>query len=199
MQIRILYNEKTGCSVIIVLFAFTAFGQDKSDRMKLGLFSTRPHNFEYMEGKLKEIHYRSFHISEEKGKIVKGKPFTWSDADGVQSRQHSSYYYSESGQMVKISGTADPDIHWTGVVHYENNRIENIYWLKGDTLMFNWDIVYPGNGNVERQWISVQNNEPTGKQAIVLDKNGHVVKEMNYNGNGELSYTGEYTRNETVL
>lgn len=186
--------KRTGSTILMLLFVYLAHGQGKNDRTKLGLFSSHPYNFEYMDGKVKEIHYRSFHITDEDGKIVKGKPFTYQDADGVPSRQQRSYYYNELGQLIRVTITTDPNTLWNGIVHHEGERLENIYWLKEDTLMFNWDIVYPGDAKVERRWISSQNNELTGKQEFELDNKGNVVREMNYNSEEELTYSSEFTR-----
>ena len=181
--------------IFILFFASIGYGQEKPNRIELGLFSSHPFNFEYVDGKVKEIHYQAFHITDEDGKIKKGELFKFAEAEGVTLRQPWSYYYNELGQMVKKAVKTDADHRWIGVIHYGNDKIENIYWLKEDTLMMNQDIVYLDNGNVERHWTNIQNNEFTGKTIFLLDKNGDVLKEVSQNKDGEVWYTNEFTRN----
>ena len=180
----------TICTTVLLGFA-----QEKKETIKLGLFSSHSTNFEYLNGKVKEIHYKPFHLVEVNGEFKKGKLFTLAESQQTILRQPWSYFYNELGQLVKMSMTDDKGILWTGVVHHANNKIENIYWLKKDTILFNWDYVYPNNGRVERLWIMVQNNEVNGKYTYDLDKNGNVLKFIFLNKTGEIGYTWEYVRN----
>ena len=93
--------------ICIQLFVLVGYGQEKPNRIDLGLFSSHADNFESVDGKVKEIHYQAFHITGKDGKIVKGKPFTFDEAENVPLRQPWSYYYNELGQMVKMSVKRD--------------------------------------------------------------------------------------------
>ncbi len=125
-----LIMKRTALLLIIVFLGSIVYSQEKKEKIKLGIFSSHAHNFEYLNGKVSEIHYKTFHITAENEKIVKGEPFTWDEAQNVQLRQPWSYYYNELGQLVKMATRGGNGSKWTGVVHYENDRIENIYWLK---------------------------------------------------------------------
>ena len=181
--------------ICIILFVSIGYGQEKNNSIELGLFSSHPFDFEYVDGKVKEIHYQSFHITDEDGEIKKGVPFQFAEAESVTLRQPWSYYYNELGQMVKQAVKTDAGQRWIGVVHYGKDKIENIYWLKEDTLMINQDIVYLDNGSVEKHWTNIQNNEITGRNIFILDKNGNVLKDVSQNKDGEVVYTNEFTRN----
>lgn len=187
--------KKLTFTILILLSVSIAFAQEKNEKMLLNFLTSHEQNPEYVYGKIKEIHYQSFHITDENGKIVKGKPFTLAESENVTLRQPWSYYYNELGQLVKESLKDDKGIIWTGVVHHANNRIENIYWLKGDTLMFCWDYDYLKNSSVERKWRMIQNNEVGGKAIYDFDKKGYLTKSIGQDKEGKAIFTAEYTRN----
>lgn len=182
--------------ICIILFVSTGYGQEKNNSIKLGLFSSHPFDFEYVNGKVKEIHYQTFHITNEDGKIVKGKPITIDESQYVELRQPWSYYYNEHGQLVKSALRIDERDPWISVVNYNNDRIEKIYWLRNDTLYGYQVYVYLDNGDMARQWIRIQDNQPQGKTIYNLDKNGNVLKSISSNEDGEVTYTWEYTRDD---
>lgn len=159
------------------------------------MFSSHMEYPEYVYGKVKEIHYQAFHVTEENGKFVKGKPFTWADSENVALRQPWSYYYNQTGQLVKKAAKDGNGIQWTGVVHNANNRIEKIYWLKMDTLMGSDNFTYLENGNIEQYWKSAQNDESFGKTIFQLDKDGYLTKFTGQDKEGKTVWTSEYTRN----
>ena len=134
--------KKLTFTIAIFLCASIVFAQEKKEKMLLNIFSSHLENPEYIYGKVKEIHYQPFHFTDENGKVVKGEPYKLSESSNVTLWQPWSYYYNEPGQLVKMSLKDDNGILWTGVVHHANNRIENIYWLRGDTLFFSWDYDY---------------------------------------------------------
>lgn len=181
--------------IAFLLCVSVGFAQEQKEKMLLGMFSSHEEHPEYVYGKIKEIHYQVFHVIEENGKVVKGKPFKWADSGNVALRQPWSYYYNELGQLVKKSAKTDNGIQWTGVVHNANNRIENIYWLKLDTLMGSDNFTYLENGNIEQRWKSVQNNESGGYRVCELDKKGYLTKSTAYNKEGKVIWTSEYARN----
>lgn len=76
----------------------------------------------------------------------------------------------------------------------EDGRLENIYWLKEDTLMFNQDIVYLDKGEVERRWIDVRTNNINSKNVYMLDKEGNLLEQMFVDANENKGYTGKFTR-----
>lgn len=187
--------KKLTFTFILLALAITCFSQEKKEELKLGLYSSHLDNFEYLSGHVKEIHYKPFHLVGKNGEFVKGKLFTLAESGNVPLRQPWSYYYNELGQMIKMSINDDNGGKWIGIVHHENEKVENIYWLKDDSLLVNWDFIYPTNSNVERLWKMVQNNEVQGKFVYELDKKGNVAKSMAYN-NSEVFYTIEYIRNQ---
>jgi hypothetical protein len=152
-------------------------------------------NPEYVYGKVKEIHNQAFHITDENGKIVKGKPFTFAEAQNVELRQPLSYYYNQLGHLIKMSAIDDNGNKWIVVVHNVNNRIENLYWLKNDTLISMADYVYLNNGNIEVQGKNIQTNVLGGKTVYQFDSKGFLVRRTSYNNTGSVSFDMEFTRN----
>jgi hypothetical protein len=182
-------------TIFLVALALTVFPQEKVKTIKLGLASSHEDNFEYLNGHVKEIHYKPFHLVEKNGEFVKGKPFTFQESGNTAIRQPISYYFNELGQLVKMSAIIDNGIKYVGVVHNENGNIENIYWLGNDTLSVNWDFVYTGKTKVERLWKMVQNDEVQGKLIYELDNNGNILKTVSFDKDDNVTYTSEYSRN----
>lgn len=180
-----------------LLFAISlaCIAQGFNDGIKLGLGSSHEDNYEFLNGHVKEIHYTSYHLINENGEFVKGKPFTFIESGNTTIRQPWSYYFNELGQLVKMSAVNDNGIKFVGVVHNENGKIENIYWLGNDTLWVNWDFLYPEKTKVERLWKMVQNNEVQGKFLYEMDNKGNVMKTIANGKDGVAIYTTEYTRN----
>jgi hypothetical protein len=187
--------KKLTFTIVIFLCVSMAFAQEKKEKMLLGLVSSHWDNPEYVYGKVKEIHYQSFHITDENGKIVKGNPFTMAESESVALRQPWSYYYNELGQLVQMKLKGRNDIIWTGVVHNQNNRIEKVYWLKVDTLWDCDEYNYLKNGNIETQSKRIRNNELLGKNILELDKNGFVIKTVGQDKYGKVVGTFQFTRN----
>lgn len=165
------------------------------EKIKLGLFSSHADNFEYLNGKVKEVHYKAYHLTNENGEMIVGKPFTFVESQNVALRQPWSYYFNETGQIIYSSAAGDNGNRWTGVYHYDNDgRLDNIYWLKEDTLMFNHDIVYHDDGKVERKWIEVRTNNNTGSNVYLLDKMGNIQEQMFVDPGGNIGYSGKFKR-----
>ncbi len=183
--------------ICIVFFVSIGYGQDKSNRIKMGLFSPHEENFEYVNGKVKEIHYQTFHITDEDGKVVKGKPFTYDEAFGVQLREPRSYYYNESGQLIKMEARDDSQNILIWLVKYNKDRIEKINVLRNDTLYWYSDFQYQDNGDIVQTWTNLQDNQFTNwKKLYKLDKKGNLLKWILVNPDGETTHTSEYTRDE---
>ena len=187
--------KKLTFTILILLSVSIVFAQEKNEKMLLNFLTSHEENSEYVYGKIKEIHYRSFHITNENGKIVKGKPFTLAESENVPLRQPWSYFYNESGQLVKKSLRDDKGIIYIGVVHHVNDRIEKVYWLKVDTLLGSDNYTYFKKGNIEQQWKSNQNDEYFGKTIYEMDKNGFLVKSSGQDKDGKVGVVMEYTRN----
>jgi len=187
--------KKVFFTFLLFAISLACIAQGINDGIKLGLVSSHEDNFEFLKGHLKEIHYKPFHLVKENDEFVKGKPFTFSESANTTIRQPWSYYFNELGQLVKMSAVNDNGIKFVGVVHNENGKIENIYWLGNDTLWVNWDYLYPEKIKVERLWKMVPNNEVQGKVIYELDKNGNVLKISSYDKAGTEIYRTEYTRN----
>lgn len=181
---------------LLMFFMVSALqAQDTEKRIWLKLFTSHWDNFEYVNGNVKEIHYQAYHITDNEGEVVKGEPFALSETENVELRQPWSFYFDKKGNLVSMAYRVGVDSTWIGVVHSENDRVENIYWLRNDTLRLNQDIVYGEKGKVDRKWISYPDSEVTGLNTFFLDKNGNVIKSVYYDQDGKRIYTAEYTRN----
>jgi len=187
--------KKLSFTIVILFCVSIVFAQEKNEKMLLNFLTSHEENPEYVYGKIKEIHYQSFHITDENGKIVKGKPFTMAESENVPLRQPWSYFYNESGQLVKKSLRDDNGIIYIGVVHHAKDRIEKVYWLKEDTLMGSDSYSYLKKRNIEKQWKSIQNNDFLGKEIYEMDKNGFLVKSSGQDKDGKVGVVMEYTRN----
>lgn len=196
LTLKLLTMTKFNAMICIFLFVSAGYGQEKPDRIQLGLFSSHPYDFEYVNGNVKEIHYRAFHITDDNGKVVKGDPFTLAEAENVELRQPWSYYYNDPGQLVLKVLRIDEQYPVVGVIDYENNRIDKIYWLRNDTLFRYDDYIYLDNGDMETQWIQVEDNHPAGKALYDLDENGNVLKAAFMDQKGKTLFVAEYTRDD---
>ena len=164
---------------IVILFCISiVVAQEKNEKMLLNLFTCHEENPEFIYGKIQEIHYQSYHITDENGKIVKGKPFTMAESENVALRQPWSDYYNEFGQLVQTKLRESSDRIWIGVVHNQNDRIEKIYWLRDDTLREYQEYNYLKNGNIENQLKKIKNDELLAKDIRELDKNVFVIKKI---------------------
>ena len=169
--------------------------QDTEKKIWLKLFTPHWDNFEYVNGHVKELHYQAYHVTDNDGEIVKGKPFTFSEAENTEIRQPWSLYFDKKGNLLSMALQTGKDTMWIGIVHSENGRIENIYWLRNDTLRASQVNVYGEKGKVEGKWKSYPESEVTGMSTFYLDKDGNVIKVSHYGEDGKPAYTVEYARN----
>lgn len=186
--------KKMTFSLAMVFLTILCFSQEGKTQIKLGLVSGYLENFEFLNGKVKEIQSRTYHIKEENGKIVKGKPFTMEDATNVSQRQAWTFFFNEDGQMVQQMLKVDSANTWTSAIHYENGRIEKLYWMIHDTLISYFDVLYPEEGTVEILWRLIEDKALLQKTVYELDKNGNLVKSNRYGPNEELYYIQEIER-----
>ena len=182
-------------SLAMVLLAMSCFSQEGIKQVKLGLISSHYENFDYLNGKVKEIQYRTFHLTEENGKIIKGKPFTLEDAVSVVERQAWTYLFNEAGQLVQQMLEVDSAHTWTSAVHHENGRIGKLYWMMHDTLHSYLDVLYPDEGTIEILLHNIYDNTLYRKQVFELDKEGNLVGMVNSGSNGEVYFIMEFERN----
>jgi hypothetical protein len=181
---------------LILVFGVSALqAQETEKKIWLKLFTPHWDNFEYVNGDVKEIHYQAYHITDNDGEMVIGKPFTFSESENTELRQPWSLYFDKKGNLVSVALQTGKDTTWIGVVHSENDRITNIYWLRDDTLRIRQKMVYDEKGKVDRKWIPYPESEVTGFNSLFLDKNGNVIKAEYYDQDGKSGYTAEYTRN----
>jgi hypothetical protein len=177
-----------------MLLISLGFGQGSETGVSMGPLTTLTDNNETIAGHVKAIHYTTWHITEEDGKMVKGQAFT--DEEAVdQLWQPWSYFYNENGKLyqIKFSSEKNP---WIGVLHYDNDKISDFYWLHGDTLKGHQEIVYLENGNIERHWENVIRDMEGGKVVYVLDENGEISEKVNLNRDGEIMYKFVYDRDK---
>lgn len=165
------------------------------EKILLGLGSSHRDNPEYVYGKVKEIHYQTYHITTVDGQIVIGKPFTMVESEGVELNQPWNYYFNEKGQLIQRSFKSDFGDVWTGLFHYENDRIANMYWLKNGIILSRNDFVYLNNGNLEISDFNIGNNELYGKELHEFDKDGYLLKVISHQKVGTPWYITEFTRN----
>lgn len=178
----------------MVFLAILCFSQEGKNQIKLGLFSGYNENFEYLNGKVKEMQCRTYHITEENGKIIKGKPFTMEDASSVPPREAWSYFFNEDGQLVQQMLEVDSANTWTAAIHYENGRIEKLYWMIHDTLISYQDVLYPEEGTMEIPLRLIEDNTLRYKTVYELDKAGNLNRYTNYGSNGEVNRIQEFER-----
>ena len=187
--------KKLACLLVFSLVVSICYSQEKSKNIKLGLFTSHWKNFEYVNGKVKEIHYKPYHMVEENGKHIKGEPWKLTESKNARLRQPWSYYFNEMGQLNKITIVDDNGRKWIGVVHREKDIIENIYWVRNDTIMLNWDYVYPNKNQFERHMTNYEDNKTTGIIKQILDDGGNILHHTFTNDKGETTVTIKYTRN----
>ncbi|MBN2212762.1 MAG: hypothetical protein JW723_00830 [Bacteroidales bacterium] len=184
-------------SFALLMFILVSALQAQETEKKIWLKLFTPHwgNFEYVNGDVKEIHYQAYHVTDNEGEVVKGKPFTLAEAENVEMRKPWSLFFDKKGNIVSMALKTGEDTTWIGVVHSENDRIENIYWLRDDTLRINQKMVYDVKGKVIREWISYPESKVNSADTFCIDKNGNVIKVSYFDQDGKLVYTAEYTRN----
>ena len=181
--------------LLLFLAALITVAQEKKDKLKLGFWSPHTDNYESLNGNVKEIHYQAYHVIEKDGKLKKGKPRTFSEAKGVMLQQPWSYYFDESGELIKMSTVTDSGNKWIGVVHHDEDKLECIYWLKEDTLMSSWNYTYPAKKRIIIEGKNIQKGEKINKMVHELDKKGNLLQTKSYNPEGKQIYHWEYKRN----
>jgi hypothetical protein len=180
--------------MVLTLSVAYSFSQEKKDNIKLGLLSAHEEDFEYLNGNVKEIHYKSYHLIEENGQYIKGKLYTFADSENTRIRQPISYYYDRDGLLVKTSATDDNGARWIGIIDWNNEQVDNVYFLKNDTLVGKNHFEYPSKQKIEMNWITIPENKVSGKTIYELDHKGNVLKITSYNQD-EVFYTSQYLRN----
>jgi len=187
--------KKLAYLLVFLLVTSFCYSQERSKKIILGLFTSHSNNFEYLNGKVKEIHYQPYHMKEENGEFVKGEVFKFSESENTMMRQPWSFYYNKMGQLNKMTLVDDNGGKWIGIVHREKDKIENVYWVKNDTIMYNWDYVYPNNNHFERHIIKYEDNKILGINKHILDNNGNILHYTFTNADGEITVKKKYTRN----
>jgi len=143
--------------------------QDSENRILLGLFTPHWDNFEYLNGKVREIHYQSYHISDNEGETVKGEPFTDEEAEGVEIRRAWSLYFDQEGNMIYMKQKINDDNIMSAVIHSVNNRIENIYWIRNDSLLYTVDVSYVHYKSIDSLAAGKINSTHCLKDACVIN------------------------------
>ena len=82
----------------------------------------------------------------------------------------------------------------SAVIHSVDNRIENIYWIRNDSLLFTIDVIYDKQGNVETYWKASQDIKFNKGRHYSLDKNRYVIKADFYYSPDTIFYTEEFER-----
>ena len=182
-------------SLAMVFLAILCFSQEGKNQIKLGLLSGYVENFEYINGLVKEIQFRTYHITEKNGQIIKGKPFTMEDAHNVPQREPWSYFFNEDGQMVQQMLEVDSANTWNAAIHHENGRVEKLYWMIHDTLISYQEVLFPEEGTIEILLRLIEDNTLRNKTVYELDKNGNLIRFTYYGPNGEVNRIQEFERN----
>jgi hypothetical protein len=187
--------KKSALVSIIVFLVSVLQAQDSEKKIWLKLFTPHWDNFEYVHGNVQEIHYQAYHITADSaGKVIKGKPFAYEEAQNVEIRQPWSLYFDKRGNLVSMVLQISEDNAWTGVIHSENQRIENVFWMNNDTLKAIWDLEYDGKVKVERHWKFYPEYEVTGTEPFYLDQKGNAMKAEYYDAD-TLVFVVEFLRN----
>ncbi|MBW6537221.1 MAG: hypothetical protein K0B11_19590 [Mariniphaga sp.] len=176
--------KKLTFTVAIILCAIIVFAQEKESKILLGLFTPHDENPEYVFGPVKEIKYQSYFASEKDGKIVKGDPINFEKSTNVTLWQPMTYIFNQKGEMIQVRATADSGAKIIGVLHNENGKRKNVYWLVNDTLVGYNVCNYNSENEVEYINKRVTTDEATYKRVFQLDKNGFLLNECGWELDG---------------
>ncbi len=182
-------------ALLVILMVSALQAQDTEKKIWLKLFTPHWNNFEFVNGNVKEIHYQAYHVTEDEGEIIKGKPFTFAESENVELRQPWSLFFDKKGNLISMSLKTGEDTTWIGIVDYDNDRVENIYWLRDNTLRGCQIVVYGEEGKIKRKWKAYPESETNVFGSFNLDKDGNVIKAGFNDQDGNLAYSVEYTRN----
>lgn len=172
---------------MIMLFGFS---QTPSTNPLPDFFKLIYESPEYYYGNVKEIHWKRYRGVEKDGKIIKGEPLK--SIGNLGKNMWWSHYFDKSGKLNKVGLEFDEN-KWIGILHYENNILNKIYWLKDDTLHSTWEYIYKNN-IIERFWKLADNGEIQSRMYSETDKNGYVLKQLLVTSDGESKNTSEWKR-----
>ena len=136
---------------------------------------------EYIYGNVKEIHCETYDAIEQNGKIVLlGKML----ANNSWEHQICTYLLNPKGEITQMNVTNMAG-KFIGIFNYLEGKLENIYWLEGDTLKYNWDYTYPKNDIIMRNSFDLQYNKLEGVFIYDIDNNGLIMNQVYKNEKGE--------------
>ncbi len=187
--------KKLILTTAIILVVSCVFSQVPVDKTPPALFYIYKDNFDFTNGKVKEIHFQMYHTVVENGKFRKGEPVKFNEVRNVISYQPWSCYFDKMGRIYQTKVTDDDGNVSTRLYHYENDKVKYVFRLWNSMLFDKRKIVYLNNGNIEKHSISLITNEITAKTIDELDKNGNLLKEYYQNSDGnKMGTTCDITR-----
>lgn len=177
---------------------FSLSAQDGKRDFPLGLVTLlhQEQDPQFIYGPVKEIYYRSYHGEEADGEIMKGAPLKQSDIGANLIWQSWSYQFDRNGRVVRLARYDDElKTQWTGIVHYDEDQMDRIYWLIRDTLIGHNAFHYPAEDRIEKTTINVEKGDYIGKTVYSYDKNGHLAAWERFDAEGNKAFVVDYERN----
>lgn len=191
-------------NLLIILVCLTTYGQtaiaqeDKREfQLGLATFMHQEQDPQYIYGKVREIKYVAYEAEEVDGKITNGERIKLSDVRGNLIWQTWDYQFNKDGKVIKLARKDDDlQTEWMGIVHYEEDKIKNIYWLHKDTLKGCDSFTYLPDNKIEKKFWSIETGESYGHVAYTYNENGHLLQWERYNSEGQKGFGVAFERNQ---
>jgi hypothetical protein len=169
---------------LVISISF-GIAQQPKGKIQIGVGTWHWENPDYLNGKVKEIHYASFNVIEKNGELVKVNPVKYSDMRLWEMQPHT-IYFNEAGDILKEYRVIN-NVGYVGIFHSENGKIKSIYWLRNDTLVGRQDFLYKGNAETEIQNRRIDNNGLMGKEVFNFNDKGFLTQHTTYNSKGKVT------------
>lgn len=173
--------------------------QEVKREFPLGLvtFMHQEQDPQYIYGKVREIKYVAYNAEEMGGKITNGERIKLSDVRSNLIWQTWDYQFNKDGKVIKLARKDDDlQTEWMGIVHYEEDKIKNIYWLHKDTLKGCDSFTYLPDNKIEKKFWSTETGESYGHVAYTYNENGHLRQWQSHNPDGQKGFGVDFERNQ---
>ena len=158
-------------SFIFFFLCVGGYGQNSSQKNLPDFFKYWLESPEYIYGKVKEIHIKSFDGVETDGEFVE-MGIVISNSNYAQN---ATYFFNNAGQLIQCE-LKNLMGDWTGVFSYKDDALKSVNWLLDNVYQYHWDYTYVEDENLEITYLNVLTGEESGVDKLVLDQNGFFIE-----------------------
>ena len=165
--------------------------EKKQHQVTMGLFTPNFSQPQLVKGWVKQINYQTFKGIKKNGKIIKGDPLKLSESHNQDERYKSSFLFNKNGNLIRTLINEDEENNiWTRLIDYEDEKIDEIFFLKNSIPTNKGERFYEKNGNTSLKFYDLETDKLTDIYKVEIDANGLWVNRIAYNSDGEITGQG---------